>query len=97
MERQQYYHESDKQREQIVKFVHLVIGAITALFVSKTSFLYLYEGDETLKKGDWTSISAQMIAIICTTNFREKDYYSNLFNDQIMIMYIVMSIYLLAN
>jgi hypothetical protein len=65
--------------------------------MTKLSYLYLYNGDEKVDHGSRRSTSAQMVALVCLTNLREKEYQAQMFNDEIMVMYLVISMYLLAN
>ena len=79
-----------------MRFVHQVICSLTAVFITKISYLYLYNGKDEVAAGERTSISAQMVAIVYLTNMREKEFQIQMFNDEIMAFYIVVAIYLLA-
>ena len=69
-----WLHLQTDHAESIMRLVHQIVCSLTAVLVTKISYLYLYSGKEEVAAGERTSISAQMVAIVCLTNMKEKEY-----------------------
>lgn len=83
----------------IMKVVHVVVHTITIVFMTKIAYLYFSKDHGSGKpQSQWKSMQAQCIALIYVTNMEERPFYVNgMYNDEFMIMYIVIAIYLFAS
>ena len=82
-----WLHLSTESAEVIIKAGHHIIHSITILFVTKIAYQYFDCPDQDY------NIKAQIVGaiLLCNTNMRTQ--YSLMYNDEIMVMYVVISIY----
>jgi Gpi18-like mannosyltransferase len=82
----------------IMKFVHVIVHSVLILFLTKISCLYF---GEAKKKSDQPKVlkmppKAQLICFILLSNQQVRKLFSTMQNDEIMMMYMVISVYLFA-
>lgn len=81
--------------EYIIKFGHQVIHTLTIIFATKIS--YLYYAPESYRTGQPTSelrnSRAQLIGFIMLANVQDKEMYSEMYNDELMMLYLLLSVY----
>lgn len=81
-----WLHDYTINAEVIMKVVHYVLHSVLIVIMSKIA--YGYFRDEPLK--------AQLVTFIYFTSQGEREMYDFMFNDQIMALYLALTIYLLA-
>lgn len=79
----------------IMKLVHALMHQITLVTVVKICYVYFAERDDSKEEGvDYDKSSrAQLIAFIMLSSNRDREYFSDMYNDQIMVMYLALCIY----
>ena len=77
-----------------MKFVHIAIHCCIILAVYHISCKYFF--DASVQKGK-TNHKAQLIAFILVANPYDKAFFSLMFNDEIMILYLLVAIYMILN
>jgi hypothetical protein len=78
-----WLHLQTENAEYIVKFGHLVIHSLINVFVAKIA--YVYFGDQ--------KHNAQLIALSMLANKESRGYYASMYNDEIMMLYLLIAIY----
>jgi hypothetical protein len=99
-----WLHNQTEDAEYIIKFGHLVIHSLVVYFVVKISYAYFAE--EKYKKiqgglkekvekyyDESRSSKAQMIAFILLAGKEDRMYWSTMYNDEIMMLYMLIAIY----
>ena len=79
-------HANSAHGEEIAKFVHISLHSLVICLIVKISYLYF---------GKHQARRAQIIAFILVSNAKDHKLWSELFNDQFMIMYLALTIYYL--
>lgn len=93
-------HNKTEDAEYIIKFGHLVIHSLCIYFLIKIAYAYFAEEKKGLKPGEekqydeTRSAKAQLIAFILISNKEDRQYWSTMYNDEIMILYMFIAIYL---
>ena len=83
---------------EIMKLMHALMHQLTLVIVVKICYIFFGQEDEKEDDGvDYQySFRGQFIAIAFMANARERLFFSEMYNDQIMLLYLVMSIYSFA-
>lgn len=68
-----------------MRLIHAAVHSLTLLYVVKTAYLYF---DNKLK--------AQLMAFCFLAVYKERENWAQMFNDEVMMLYLAMSIYFLA-
>jgi hypothetical protein len=74
--------------ETYIKFGHNVIYSLIMIFVTKISYLYFRDS-----KDYEYSAKGQLIAFILLSNPGDRIFYSLMYNDEIMALYMIICIY----
>ena len=77
----------------IIKALHFVIYSF--IIVYSTKIAYLYHSDSKPDEGDQRNSNAQLIGFILLANLNDKHMYKEMFNDEIMVLYMLIGIYYL--
>ena len=76
--------------EYIIKFGTHIIHSLIIVFVTDISYVYFSDDAKSLSR----SSQAQFIGFILLASKEDRSFYSFLYNDEIMMLYIVITIYL---
>ena len=77
---------------QIIKAGHFVIYSLIIVYSTKIAYLYHSSGINQ-KEGDNRNPNAQLIGMILLANFNDKHMYKEMFNDELMMLYMLIAIY----
>lgn len=93
-----WLHNQTEDAEYIIKFGHLVIHSFVIYFTVKIAYAYFAEEKETNegeeKQYDETrSHKGQLIAFILLAGKEDRFYWSTMYNDEIMMLYMLIAIY----
>lgn len=86
-------HMYTEDAEFIMKALHILIHTCTIVLATKISFIYFYDGKRPTTSNLVKSPKAQMVAIILLSNKLDKEYYNLMYNDEIMVIYLLLTIY----
>ena len=79
----------------IMRIIHNLFHQITLLYIVKMAFIYFAEPDENEEEGvDYSKSSrAQLMAFVFLSSNDDRKFFFEMFNDQIMLMYIILAMY----
>lgn len=84
-----WLHMQTDHAETIIKVGHQFIHSLIIIFVTKISYVYFRDSKDSRH-----SSKGQLIAFILLTNPGDHKWYGEMFNDEIMALYLVVCIYL---
>jgi hypothetical protein len=77
-----WLHLQTEYAEYIIKFGHLVIHSLINVVVAKIAYMYFDSEHE-----------AQLIALTMLASKETRGYYSTMYNDEIMMLYLLVAVY----
>ena len=80
-------HMRTENAETIIKAVHMVMHSVTLISASRLGYLYHQTDPKRL-----TSRSAQLLTFVLLANQQDRELNRMMFNDQIMIMYLLVAL-----
>lgn len=93
-----WLHLNNENAITIMRLVHNLLHQVTLVVVVKIAYIYFAEKKENCDDEDdgydyTRSSRAQLMAFAFLSSNRDREMFSLMFNDQIMLLYLVLAIY----
>ena len=75
-----------------MKFLHQILHSLINYFVTKIAYMYFSSSNDLTTQVKYNS-SAQLMALSMIANKEIKGEFTKMYNDEIMVLYLVMALY----